>query len=761
MNLSSTNKSNSQYSIQSKEKLIDKKSHSKENSIDKANNYFFQNDFNVIQTRMFDLQDSFSSEKRIYLKQFEESRTNFTAIDVLLLNPYYKNRDLFLSGLTVWYFEDEEVGKNNFNIEIKKDWEIVEFVQSWGTPAPGFWKNGECRVEIFLENKLVCKHSFLIGNNPILEIQNDSLDSYKDLNKQTTAQPKQAEQLTQSILQANSSDSILKELNNLVGLKNLKQSLSDFINYLNFIRERKKQEINTQEIFYVNCIFLGNPGTGKTTVARMLGKFFKSIGLLENGHVVEVDRSALVGEYIGETAQKTDKVINQALGGILFIDEAYSLTRDTSGRDFGKEAIDILLKRMEDHKGKFFVIAAGYPELMTTFIESNPGLKSRFTHTFVFDDYSAEDLTEIFKVFAHKDNYNFTDDVIEILNLKLQRFCADSDESFGNARFVRNLFNESKIQLSKRYHALQYDERNFLSISTITKEDILSAFNSYNKHNSINIFNEDKLDKFLTELNCLVGLDDVKITFNKLLASIKLDQLKKERSIASISKNLNSIFVSEQGTGTTTVARLFGKMFKELSLLEDGRLVEIDNSTFFGLSKIDSYLILDKIFQDSVGKILLINDSILTLQAKSDFSDSLLQYFLKKLYLYKDKVVAILSGSIEDIEYLLTNVPVIENQFPNVYNFGNYSTRQLLEITLNICQKKNYQLEEGAWQQMMDMLSELRKDKTKSFNNARTIKKILDKAISEQEKRIISIKHPKDADLMTIKYEDFKGLLSA
>ena len=200
-------------------------------------------------------------------------------------------------------------------------------------------------------------------------------------------------------------DSLFAEFDNLVGLSTLKKSLKDFITYLDFVNERKRKGIETEETISANCIFLGNPGTGKTTVARLLGSFFKSIGILENGHVIEVDRAQLVGEYIGETAQKTEKIINQALGGILFIDEAYTLKPEKSGQDFGQEAIDIILKRMEDHQGKFFVIVAGYPIPMQNFLESNPGLKSRFTHNFIFDDYTAEELTSIYKIFSTKDKY--------------------------------------------------------------------------------------------------------------------------------------------------------------------------------------------------------------------------------------------------------------------------------------------------------------------------------------------------------------------
>jgi SpoVK/Ycf46/Vps4 family AAA+-type ATPase len=714
MNLRSTNNIKSSLSVKEKLQYYKSENISEIKNPSKLDKFFPDKGFQVVQTGVFDLQDSINYGKRTFLEKFEAERTNYVAIEVQLLNPYFDQRDLFLTGLTIWYIEDEEVGRNNFNLEVKNDWEVVEIIQSWGTPVPGFWKNGECKVEVILENKLVCTHCFSVGESQIVDFQNSPI---KNFDAQVAIQPEQPVQLTQISDDDDSLTSVLNELNNFIGLKNLKSSLSDFITYLNFVQERNQKGINTKENISANCIFLGNPGTGKTSVARLLGKFFKSIGLLEHGHVIEVDRAALVGEFIGETPQKTEKVINQAMGGILFIDEAYSLKRNKAEKDFGQESIDIILKRMEDSNGKFFVIAAGYTALMQNFLESNPGLKSRFTHFFTFDDYSPEELTKIYKLFSSKEKFTLTNEAEELLTEKLKPICEQVDETFGNARFIRNLFNETKVQLSKRYQMLPYDERNFNAMSKIIKEDILSAFNFYNRHNEGLTLNEDKLEKHITELNNLVGLDDIKITFNKLLASIKVEQLKKERSIVATPKNFNSIFIAEQGSGTSTLARLFGKIFKELSFIENGQLVEIDSSLFHGLNKIDSYLMVDKMFQESVGKIILVNDSILTLQTKSDFSESLLQYFLKKLYLYKEKVIVILSANLEDIKELLTNVPVVENQFPNIYNFGRYSTRELLEIALNICQKKNYKLDEGAWPQMLD------------------------------------------SNLMTIKFEDFRGLL--
>lgn len=761
MKLNTTEEFNSQYYIKRNSAF------SKNNSISKSNSSSLKseltgtnkNEIGIISVKMFDLLDNLNLVKRTYLLQFEAMRTKYIAAEILLLNPFFNIQDYSYKGLTIWYLDDEEVGRNNFNFDTNKEWEIIEFVQSWGTPIPGFWKSGEARVEIYLDDKLICKYDILIANEQIVNFQNLIHSDSENFNRQVTSQPKNVEQFS---LRSNSNISVsdmLQELNSLVGLKHLKQSLTDFITYLNFIKERKTRGIDTDEQLYTHCIFLGNPGTGKTTVARLLGKYFKAIGLLEYGHVVEVDRSGLVGEYIGQTAQKTEKAINQALGGILFIDEAYSLKQNNIGQDFGQEAIDILLKRMEDHKNELVVIAAGYPDLMKSFIESNPGLKSRFTHIFSFDDYSSEELVNIMKIFASKERYKLTDEAEQILKNKLESISSEKDESFGNARFIRNIFTNSKIQLSKRFQQLLDDEKDFSSLNIISAKDIIEAFYDHAKNNGGSSINIDKMEKYLTEFSNLAGLDEVKMTFNKLLAGIKLEKLKKDRLISSNSRNLNSIFISSPGSGTTRVARLMGKIYKELSLLRNGHLIEIYSNTFSELNKSDSFIKLEKIFDEATGGVILVNQAVITLNANHDFSDSLLQEFLKKLYLSKDKLITILSGTREEIADLFDAVPLLQNQFPNFFVFDEYSPRQLLDIALNICQKKNYQLDEGAWQELLELLILRRKNNNKqNSSNARTVKEIINKAIEKQEERILSLTEIKDEELMTLKLDDLKSL---
>ena len=191
-----------------------------------------------------------------------------------------------------------------------------------------------------------------------------------------------------------------------------------------------------------HCVFTGNPGTGKTTVARILAGIFRDLGVLKKGHLVETDRSGLVAEFVGQTAVKTNKIIDSALDGVLFIDEAYTLVNG-SKEDYGAEAIATLLKRMEDDRDRLVVILAGYTDEMRTFIESNPGLRSRFTRVIDFPDYSAEELQVIFLRLAEKNQYTLTTNAMRALRAKLAEAVASKDRTFGNGRFARNLFERA------------------------------------------------------------------------------------------------------------------------------------------------------------------------------------------------------------------------------------------------------------------------------------------------------------------------------
>lgn len=264
-----------------------------------------------------------------------------------------------------------------------------------------------------------------------------------------------------------------KELDELIGLQSVKEEVHTLANFAKIQQQRKAQGLKVPKMSF-HLVFTGSPGTGKTTVARIVARIYKDLGILKSGHTVETDRSGLVAEYLGQTAVKTNAVIDSALNGVLFIDEAYALVPVNAGSDYGQEAISTLLKRMEDDRDKLVVIIAGYPDEMKRFIDSNPGLQSRFTRYINFPDYTDQELFDIFKLYLNKNQYTMTDDAAQLLKANLDYVVAHKTKNFGNARYVRNIFERAVEQQANRLSSklsISNDE-----LSVLTREDIENAF---------------------------------------------------------------------------------------------------------------------------------------------------------------------------------------------------------------------------------------------------------------------------------------------
>ncbi len=258
-------------------------------------------------------------------------------------------------------------------------------------------------------------------------------------------------------------ETCMQELNQLIGLDEVKEEIRKLISFLEIQKQRETMKLS-YAFLSLHIIFTGNPGTGKTTVARLVARIYKALGFLKKGHLVETDRSGLVGQYIGHTEAKTSEIVNKALDGVLFIDEAYSLAK-SSQNDFGSEAIDTLVKRMEDYRDRLAVIVAGYSVEMKTFIESNPGLKSRFNTFINFDNYSAEDILKIFEIMCQANDYALAEEAKEKLKQYIESEIKVSGRTFGNGRFARNIFEKML-----RNQALRLSEVK----NPLTREDLIT-----------------------------------------------------------------------------------------------------------------------------------------------------------------------------------------------------------------------------------------------------------------------------------------------
>ena len=264
-----------------------------------------------------------------------------------------------------------------------------------------------------------------------------------------------------------------KKLDELIGMENVKEEVRALANYVKVQKQRADQGLKTPKLSY-HLVFTGSPGTGKTTVARIVATIYHNIGILKKGHTIETDRSGLVAEYVGQTAIKTNKIIDAALNGVLFIDEAYSLVPEQGEQDYGQEAISTLLKRMEDDRDSLVVIIAGYNNEMKRFIDSNPGLQSRFNRYIHFNDYTADELYQMFtKLYLKKNQYTITDEAADYLHQRLIYAVAHKDKNFGNARYVRNVFEKVIQEQANRISQNTANSRR--DLTEITIEDIKKA----------------------------------------------------------------------------------------------------------------------------------------------------------------------------------------------------------------------------------------------------------------------------------------------
>jgi len=525
---------------------------------------------------------------------------------------------------------------------------------------------------------------------------------------------------------------------------------------LRFVALRREKGFDETDKINLHAVFKGNPGTGKTTVARLLGKIYKEMGLLKKGHVVEVDRSDLVAEYIGQTAPKTKEAIKKAKDGILFIDEAYALARkDEDNKDFGKEAIEILLKELSDATD-IAIIVAGYPEEMDAFLESNPGLKSRFVMQYDFPDYTPQELVKIAEFAASKRLVNFNSDSKVLFTKYLTDKFRDRDKFFGNARLVNSMVDEAKMNLGLRIMKTDHPENlDAAALSTITDVDLKKIFALHEGILPEIPIDEDLLREAMLKLRGMIGLDQVKHDIEEIVKLVRF--YKSLGKDVRKSFSLHSVFSGNPGTGKTTVARILAQVYKALGILERGHLVECDRQGLVGGYVGQTAIKTSELINKAMGGVLFIDEAYsLSDGGGNDFGREAIETLLKRMEDKRGEFIVIAAGYTQNMEKFMESNPGLKSRFDRVFHFKDYSADDLYTIALNQLRDHNIIPEPKASDHLMKYIDFMYKTRDKYFGNGRAVRKVIEEAIRNQHLRLSDLpksKYTKKA-IETLNFED-------
>ena len=507
-------------------------------------------------------------------------------------------------------------------------------------------------------------------------------------------------------------EEIMNDLNSLIGISEIKSNVNEILKYIEYSRK-----IDTVGFANLNMIFKGNSGTGKTTVARLLTELFFKLGFINTNKIIEVTSKDLIGTHLGETAPKTQAVIETALDGVLFIDEAYSImaSKGGSSSNYPAECMATICKAMDLYKDRLIIIFAGYTKEMNDFINSNQGLMSRIGYEMEFPDFSKEELIQIFKDEVEGNEFSIEDGVIE----KIEKIIVKNKigRNFGNARFMINLFDRLVMT-----HSANYTDESKLKM--ITNKDI-------------DIYLETKKDKnrtvddIMNDLNSLIGLDKVKETIDGFVSVIELN--KKLNRMPDF--NMHMIFKGNAGTGKTTVARLLAEVYYNLGYIKNNKLVEVQSQDLIGEYLGQTGPKTQAVIESALDGVLFIDEAYSIMEhngSNASYSAECVATLLKAMEDYQGRIIIIFAGYTEEMRKFRDLNPGLKSRIGYEITFDDYSIDELMEIYDKKVKDKGFKSTIDAKDKVRDILKNA-KD-VENFGNGRFVENIVQKIIIEHAK---------------------------
>ena len=663
--------------------------------------------------------DDVTPDDRVYVRQFSSQETRYIYLELEFLN-LQPDQDWHLELFTKFHNQTRELkGQVARLVHVDKEKAQIQVAVGWGAATPNLWREDSYTADIvFLDALLATVH---------FEVSDEALEGYPRVYLPGRDTPVV---LSPDAEADEDFEHIMGDLDALIGLQEVKQQMRDHAVYIQFLQLRQKRGFQMDTGIDVHAVFSGNPGTGKTTVARMMGKLYQKMGLLSSGHTVVADRVDLVGEYIGQTAPKTREVIESARGGVLFIDEAYSLARNNDdGKDFGREVIEILVKEMSNGAGDLAVIVAGYTDEMKRFLDSNTGLKSRFKLFYEFRNFLPQELSQIADYAATKQGVRLTGGAKTVIDDTITQAFRQRDRTFGNARYVHDLIEKAKVQMALRIMA-QDDSGESLSndyLSTIEVEDVLRIKTVASRERPAIPVNEELLAQGLAELDGLIGLEGVKAQLHELVRLVRYYRQTGRDVLNAF--HLHTVLFGNPGTGKTTVARILATLYNALGILERGHIVETDRQGLVAGYVGQTAEKTAKVIEEAIGGVLFIDEAYALTQAQTgqrgDFGDEAIQTLLKRMEDQRGEFFVCVAGYPDNMDTFLKANPGLSSRFDKILRFEDYTPVQLVQIADAMFRERGVHLSAPARQHFREYLEFLYKYRDAYFGNARTVRQLV------------------------------------